>query len=201
MSKVKVLENCARSPAVKFVAPSNRHTRSPKPRRPGAAKRSPGPPFRSDATGQITDSQRRAIFGLAKQHGLDREGLRLVVEGVVNREIESERTGVSTLTFVEANRVIDKLGGVPFAGRREIRTRSENGVKRMARPAKSAVASQLDYIAFLASQRPEMRGRPEALTAFIQRMIKKEIPGTTEEANVVIEALKAMNRRDGLCVK
>jgi hypothetical protein len=150
---------------------------------------------------KMTDRQRRAIFGLARRHELKEDGLHVVVSGVVNREIAPERTGVSTLTFAEANAVIEKLGGVPFAARGEIRARSENGVKRLARPAKSGVASQLDYIAFLASQRPEMRGRPHALTAFIQRIIKKEIPGTTEEANVVIEALKAMNRRDGLCVK
>jgi hypothetical protein len=173
-------------------------TRSPKPKKSGPVKPKGSP---QTEPRPMTDAQRRAIFGRARVYELDTDGLRLVIEGVLNREIERDHTGVSTLTFVEANRVIEKLGGVPFAGRRESRVRRQNGVKRLARPAQSAVRSQVDYIAFLASQRPEMDGKPEALTAFIQRTIKKAIPATTHEANIVIEALKAMNRRDGLCVK
>lgn len=148
---------------------------------------------------KITDSQRRAIFGLAKRNGLDDEMIRSAVETVTGRTIDFQHTGIADLTFSEANQLIAKLGGVPFASRDLHRQRKNAEIKRAVRKGGNPdIKSQLDLIAELASQREQMRGKPEALKSFIQRCIKKDAPTTTTEATVIIEALKAMNRREGL---
>jgi hypothetical protein len=148
---------------------------------------------------KITDSQRRAIFGLAKRNGLDDETIRSAVEAVTGRTVDFQHTGISDLSFSEANGVMVKLGGVPFASRELHRQRAKAEIKRAVRKGGNPdIKSQLDLIAELASQREQMRGKPEALKAFCKRCIKKDAPTTTTEATIIIEALKAMNRREGL---
>lgn len=147
----------------------------------------------------LTDSQRRAVFGLVKRSGLDDDTLRAAVEAVTGRTVDFQHTGVSDLSFEEGNALIVKLGGVPFASRELHRQRAKAEIKRAVRKGGNPdIKSQLDLIAELASQREQMRGKPEALKAFCVRCIKKDAPTTTTEATVIIEALKAMNRREGL---
>jgi hypothetical protein len=126
-----------------------------------------------------TAGQVRAIFALAKERGLDHDALRELAGGSVRE-----------LSYTEAQRVIQRLKGQSFVPLRTLQYRRKKaGVKQMVQP------SQLDLIANLASQR---NWTNYSLTAFCMRQCKRARPLTTDEANKVIEALKDMNRRDGL---
>jgi hypothetical protein len=86
------------------------------------------------------------------------------------------------------------LGGRAFSSS-PIPKRTEQ-YRRARTDAKQLVSqSQLELIATLASQR---KWSGEALVKFITRMVKHFPVRTTAEANKVIEALKAMNKRGGL---
>ena len=134
--------------------------------------------------------QVRAIFGLAKERGLDEAELRAIVVEVTNRAVPVGKTGVGRLNFTQADAVIVRLGGKPFASRRTVQHRRKNaGVQQLVGP------NQLRYIAQLASFR---NWSPEALQDFCRRQCGHFPLRTTQDANKVIEALKAMNRRDRL---
>lgn len=129
--------------------------------------------------------QVKAIFGSAKQCGLDGEALRDVVEDVTKRT-----RSIAALTHAEAEKVIARLKGRSFVPRRTLQWRRKKaGVKQVVQDA------QLTLIAQLASQR---NWTAESLTKFCRKMIKRDRPLTTDEANKIVEALRAMNRREGL---
>lgn len=136
---------------------------------------------RPKSTGQV-----RAIFGLAKERGMDpEEALRDVVEAVTQRT-----RSISALSHAEAEQVIARLKGDRFTPRRTLQWRRKKaGVKQVVQEA------QLTLIAELAAQRD---WTAESLSKFCQRMIKRDRPATTQQANTITEALKAMNRRDHL---
>lgn len=132
-----------------------------------------------------TTPQVRAIFGESRKCGLDDEQLRDTVESVTGRTRH-----ISELTYVEAERVIEKLKGKSFVSRRTLQyRRAKQGIKQVVQEG------QLTLIAELASQR---NWSAEALVNFCQRQCGHHPLRTTEDANKVIEALKAMNRREGL---
>jgi hypothetical protein len=135
-----------------------------------------------------TYDQVRAIFGSAKESGIADEALRDVVADVTKRT-----RSIKELTFAEAERVITRLKGdahTPNTARRtQQHRRRKAGVKQMVQQ------SQLELIAELASQR---NWTAETITNFCQKMIKRPRPLTTNDANKMIEALKAMNKREGL---
>lgn len=134
-----------------------------------------------------SNSQVRAIFGLAKQRGIDPDELRAVVEDVTKRSVPAGRTGVAKLNFTQADAVIVKLGGEPFAARRTVQQRRKNaGVQQLVGP------NQLLYLKQLANARG---WGDDTLADFCRRQCGHARPRTTREANKVIEALKAMNRR------
>lgn len=131
-----------------------------------------------------TNAQVRRIFGLARERGLDEQELRALVEEVTGQ------AHISRLNFTKADAVIVRLGGEPMAARRTIQyRRAKAGVSQVVRPA------QLQLIASLASQR---HWSAETLQHFCRRQCGHFPLRTTKDANKVVEALKAMNRRDGL---
>lgn len=132
-----------------------------------------------------TTAQVRAIFGEGRRCGLDPEAIRDVVEDVTRRT-----RSVGQLTFAEAERVIQRLKGQGFVPRRTLQYRRQKaGVQQLISQ------EQVTLIAELASQR---NWSAETLSEFCRRQCKRARPRTTSDANKVIEALKAMNRRDGL---
>lgn len=137
-------------------------------------------PVRLKTTGQV-----RAIFGAAKERGFDDEKLRDIVESVTKRTRH-----ISQLTHAEADLVIQRLKADSFVPRRTLQWRRKKaGVSQLVQE------TQLKLIADLATQR---NWSADSLTQFCQRMIKRDRPVTTAQANTIIEALKSMNRRDKL---
>jgi len=132
------------------------------------------------STGQV-----RCIFGLARQKGMDDELLHETVLSVTKR---TER--ISQLTSVEADAVIAHLKGKdykPSPRRTVLHRRQRAGVKQIAQPA------HLELMYSLARTRGMS---DEGLEQLARRICKCFPPRTTSDTNKVIEALKAMNRRD-----
>jgi hypothetical protein len=132
--------------------------------------------------GAKTLAQTRAIFGLAKGRGLSDDELRGVVE-----EVTGQRS-ISALTRHQAENVIIRLGGTINTPRRTIQfRRQQSGVKQIASPA------HLELMRSLATRRGM---NEETLAALSNRIVKHYPPRTTSDTNKVIEALKAMSRRE-----
>lgn len=132
------------------------------------------------STGQV-----RCIFGLARQKGMDKDLLHETVLSVTKR---TER--ISLLTYVEADAVIAHLKGkdyIPTPRRTVQHRRKRASVQQIAQPA------HLDLMHSLARQRGMS---DEGLEQLSNRIIKHFPPRTTSETNKVIEAIKAMNRRE-----
>ena len=140
-----------------------------------------------------TPGQLRAIFGLAKQRGLEKEQI---------EDIAFDLSGdqrLSHLSFRHANVIIVRLGGEAFGAgtfgrRKQAPRRTENyrrqkaGVKQIAQPA------HLDLMYSLAAGRGMSS---DGLERMGRRMLRGVWPPrTTEETNKIVEALKAMNARD-----
>ena len=135
-----------------------------------------------------TTGQVRAIFGLARSAGHSDDERRAIIAQVT----EEKKHSVRDLTFDEANLVIKHYGGDAFkpAPRRTVLyRRQQRGVKQIVSSA------QLELIATLASQR---QWSAETLRKFCVRQAGHFPLRTTEDANKVIEALKSMNKREGL---
>jgi hypothetical protein len=132
-----------------------------------------------------THSQVKAIFAEAKKRGFEDEDLRDVVEDVTRRTRH-----ISELSYSEAQNVIRRLKAADFVPTRTLQhRRAKSGVKQVVTP------EMLTLIAELASQR---NWSAETLQNFCLRQCKKPKPRTTADANKVIEALKSMNKREGL---
>ena len=106
-------------------------------------------------------------------------------------ESTTRRTrSIRELTHREAEAVLKKLKGAGFVSLRTLQYRRQRqGVAQVVQPA------QLRLIADLASQR---HWSEAALLKFCKHQCGHERPRTTSDANKVIEALKAMNKRDQL---
>jgi predicted subunit of tRNA(5-methylaminomethyl-2-thiouridylate) methyltransferase len=132
-----------------------------------------------------TNGQVRAIYAEAAKHGIDADLLHDVVADVTRRT-----RSVKALTYIEAQRVIQRLKGKDFVPLRTLQYRRQQaGVPQLVSK------DQMNLIAELASQR---EWSIETLQKFCKRVCKREVPRTTADANKVIEALKSMNRREGL---
>lgn len=137
-----------------------------------------------------TAGQNRAIFGAATAAGLDIDLVRDIVESITSETRKEPSRSISGLSYAEAERVIARVKGKSFVPTRTLQDRRRKaGVKQLVQQ------SQLDLIAELASQRhwPAL-----TLGHFCFKVCKRAKPLTTGEANKVIEALKAMNKREGL---
>lgn len=139
-----------------------------------------------------TIKQNNAIFGLAAKHGLDHESLRDLAAEISDGRVDR----LGQISFDEANKIIHRLGGEPFRSSQSRRTtnyqRQQAGVDQIAQPA------QLRLMIKLAQGR---NWSDETLEKFCLRLIKSPRPRTTAETNKIIEALKAMNRRDKVAAK
>ncbi len=134
-----------------------------------------------------THAQLQRIFGLAKPLGCTKEDLENLAFELTNGRVER----LSTLTFREANAMIERLGGSPLSqtpGRTLRHRRQKAGVPQIASHA------QLEFLRKLA----EARGiTDDGFERLCRRMLRGQPrPRTTAEANKIIEAIKAMNRRD-----
>jgi len=129
-------------------------------------------------------SQVRAIFALSKTNGLDDDTLRDLVEDVTRRT-----RSIAELTYSEANRVIARLKGNAYVPLRTLQHRRQKaGVSQIV------TDELLTKIAMLAAQR---NWSAQTLEKFCIRQCHHPVR-TTTDANKVIEALKAMNQREGL---
>lgn len=144
-----------------------------------AATKSPKP----KSAGQV-----RAIFGLAREVGHGHEDIHDVI-AVLTRQAKHS---IRDLTFAEANAVIEHYNGRAFTPvpRRTVQyRRAKQGIKQIVSPA------QLKLIADLASQR---NWTVDSIEKLCKRMHVPFPLRTTENANKIIEALKKMNKREGL---
>lgn len=136
-----------------------------------------------------THAQVKAIYGLARAQRMDDDLLHETVASVTGGN-----PSIRELSFTNANKVILRLDGQPFAAtpaaRRTVQHhRQKAGVLSVVQPA------QLHRIAELASQRS---WTGETLRKFCVRQCGNDTPRTTKDASKVIEGLKAMNKREGL---
>lgn len=131
-----------------------------------------------------TLKQNRIIHQLLTKHGLDREDKRGLVIEISRGRVDSS----AKLNKEEANALITRLGGIPPRPSRQTlqRRRREAGVKMIVTPRQLAL---LDQLWFKFNHRTD-----EGLRKFCRRVIKTHRPRTTEEANKIIEGIKAMNR-------
>ena len=138
-------------------------------------------------------SQVRAIWAIAREKGIDSDLLHeIVAEVLVSTGSGSDRVAsISALTYSEANRVIERLKGNAYVPLRTLQARRQRaGVKQVV------TREMLKKITELAAQR---NWSVMSLRNFCIRQCGHSKPRTTEDANKIIEALKAMNKREGLC--
>lgn len=132
--------------------------------------------------------QVKCIFGLAKAKGLDNDELHTLVAEATRKGNRDGKTSIAALNFIEADAVIARLGGEPFAARRTVQHRRQKaGVVQLAQP------SHLQLMRDLGSKRHI--GEDE-LARLAKRMRLPYPPHTTSQTNKIVEALKSMNKRD-----
>lgn len=114
----------------------------------------------------ITSGQIAKIYVLAKENGLDNEMLHDLVKAMFNRN------SLKKLTFIQAGKVIERLGG-------------------------NTGSSQESYIRALERQIC-WSDNPERLKGFIKAMFKKDALKslTKKEKSKLIEALKNIKKRE-----
>lgn len=141
-----------------------------------------------------SNAQVRRMFGLAKTFaeasGRDTKDY---LEECVFCQIERP-TAISGLTFDEANAVIKALGGDPLPKRGQS-VRAQNYRKQQAGIKSIETENHLNFIDELAKLR---NMTPEGVAKLARRMNLPYPPRTTEQGNKIVEALKAMNARDGI---
>lgn len=145
---------------------------------------------------QKTNEQIRRMFGLAKAPaeaaGWDpKEFLEDLASQISGGTVER----LSLLNFDQANAVIRRLGGEPLnpPGSQLTSRRTVSYRRKKAGVVQIASAAQLRMLADLAAG----RGITDTgLKNLCTKMIKKPVPRTSAEATKIIEAIKAMNKRD-----
>lgn len=142
-----------------------------------------------------SNSQIRRLFGLAKPnaHTACMEVHDYLAD--LANHVTGERTAsLADLTFDEANAMIKALNGDPFPKYGQSR-RTENYRKQKAGIKSVETENHLNFILELA----QLRGMSlDGVTKLAGRMNLPWPPRTTEQGNKIVEALKAMNKRDGL---
>lgn len=139
--------------------------------------------------------QIRRMFGLAKA-AHNWQNTKEYLEELAFVVTRERTSSLSDLTFDEANDVIVRLGGTAFAKYGQSK-RTENYRKQQAGIKSIETENHLNFIDELARLR---NMSPEGLEKMGTRMLKHWPPRTTSEGNKIVEALKAMNARDGLSV-
>lgn len=137
-----------------------------------------------------TNQQTKAIFKLAKKRGIEMDDDTRADFAVTVSKGRTDR--ISLLTFDEANDLIRHLGGEPVLSSATPR-RTVNYHRQQAGVQQIAQKEHLDLMYRLADRRNMTIA---GLTSLANKIIKHFPPRTTTETNKVIEAIKAMNRRD-----
>lgn len=136
-----------------------------------------------------TKAQLKAIFGLAKQRGFANDDLRDLVED------EFGSRSLSGLNFNQANRVIERLGGNAFAAAPpNISRRTLNHRRQMAGIVEEFLTQQQEIK--IAELRESRKMSAEGFASLCQHTIKRHAPLTVKDGKKIIEAIKAMNKRD-----
>lgn len=138
-----------------------------------------------------TTDQLRAIFGLGKKLGMDKADL---------EELALDKTGgkverLSLLSYDQANLMIVHLGGEPFPAPSHVTIRTANHHRQKLGIKQVETGKHLRLIQDLAAKRNMSTA---GLASLCMRIIKKPAPVTTAQGNKIVEALKAMNKRDSL---
>lgn len=135
-----------------------------------------------------TLQQNRAIFGLGQKRGCAHEDLRELAFDVTNGRTDS----IKELNFDEANGMILRLGGRVFTPQFGSK-RTEQHHRQRAGISQIATAKHLKLMKDLAAKRNMTE---DGLERLCRRMLDKPAPRTTSDTNKIIEAIKAMNKRD-----
>jgi len=139
----------------------------------------------------------RAIFGFAKQAGVDNEQLHDIVA------LQFDKTSLKELTAKECRTLIDGLRGKPQGGGASGHKGTQRGYV-MSQAGRRRSGTKVDY--FVKDREMRMlreaallRGwSDETLDAFIAKQLKGEPLRMMSQLNKVLWPLKSMNRRDGL---
>jgi len=138
-----------------------------------------------------TTDQLRAIFGLGRSKDMDKEDLEQLAGEITN----ARTVRLSKLSFDEANAIIVHLGGEAFPAPGHVAKRTQNYRKQKAGIKTVETQKHERLIRDLADKRNMTTA---GLASLCMRVIKRPWPQTTAQGNKIVEALKAMNRRDGI---
>jgi Bacteriophage Mu, GemA protein len=138
-----------------------------------------------------TAAQLRAIYAEGRRRGLDNDALHVLVIGSLSPQSSALKSGsLKDLSYTEAQRAIQRLKGRDFVPLRTLQYRRQRaGVQQLI------TSEHEEKIAALATQR---NWSAERLVNFCKRQCGHYPLRTTQDANKVIEGLKAMNQRDDL---
>lgn len=143
-----------------------------------------------------TNAQVRRLFGLAKPLAAKCEMTpkEYLEQVLASSLVTCHSSQISELYFDEANAMIKFLGGDPFSTRGNS-IRNQNYKKQAAGIKTIETDAHLHKIHDLAAAR---NMSDEGLQSLSRRMNQPWPPQTTEQGNRIVEALKAMNKRDNV---
>ena len=140
-----------------------------------------------------TKLQSKIIHVLARQAGISTENYRLLVFNLTNGRTETS----TELSANEADELIKALGGTPPPRGKGVSRRTQQRRNKAAGVLTLATPPQLNLVMDLAIARwGDAPSTSVSLGKLVQRVIKKDKIKTSQEAQKVIEILKAMNARD-----
>ena len=139
--------------------------------------------------------QIQRMFGLARKPA-DAAGIPVkeYLEEIAVQVTRRDDAHLSELTFDQANDMIARLGGTPFARyghskRTENYRKQKAGIKTIETNA---------HVEFIRKQAERRNMTEEGIEKLATRMNLPWPTQTTEQGNKLAEALKSMNKRDGL---
>lgn len=136
-----------------------------------------------------TKAQNSAIHSLLGKYKFDGESKAEFVFDITNGRTESTKE----MSFDEANEMIHRLGGRTFT-KQMMSRRTENYHKQKDGIETIATSTHKDHLKKLARERNMSEAGLGDLSARVNKGLRT--PRTSKEVNRVIEAIKAMNRRD-----
>lgn len=142
---------------------------------------------RYDKPGTRTKLQNTAIWGRKAERAISAENFRALVLNVSQGRTESSKE----LSFNEANKLIEEMGGVPINAGKRTRQRKAQQAGVVSLPS----ASQLELLRALATQRWGAAHAEKTLAKFCEArsVLGHAQPRTSKEAVKVIEILKRKN--------
>lgn len=129
----------------------------------------------------ISEQQIKMIWALARQVGLDNDGLHELIEGLTGKK------SIGNLTNTDVSLIIEKLtnAGARIKKKREIPKDLPGNVVEMI------TLKQKKLIKYF-NEKLAWQDNPDRLKGFSKRIIKKEMAATKEEGTRLILAMRAM---------